>query len=338
MTEMAITTDEGSYQDYEYTGGMQSIGIPFEGIFKFEVWGAGGTNLDQSGRGGYSVGYRLCNGGETFFICVGGSKSRYNGGGWSNAGYGGGATHIATANALLRDLAGNKGAVLLVAGGGGGAGQGGGTGGTGGGLTGGNGNGASGGGQDGIGGKLTDFDLGNGAFGQGGNGSGDWANGGSQSGAGGAGGGGWYGGNGGRGYTGGGSGGGGGSGYVGGMPAFTGADGTAYAPGTLAGEGKTVNVDGYARVTFVRKNNIPVVFNGVRLTDLVFNGTRVMSLIFNGARVFMERLKRRMERSGNASLPDRRLGRFAMGTMGLPPQALPEGQCPSDSLLRFAAV
>ena len=119
---MAITTDEGSYQDYGYTGGMQSIGIPFEGIFKFEVWGAGGTNLDQSGRGGYSVGYRLCNGGETFFICVGGSKSRYNGGGWSNAGYGGGATHIATANALLRDLAGNKGAVLLVAGGGGGAG------------------------------------------------------------------------------------------------------------------------------------------------------------------------------------------------------------------------
>ena len=40
---MAITTDEGSYQDYGYTGGMQSIGIPFEGIFKFEVWGAGGT-------------------------------------------------------------------------------------------------------------------------------------------------------------------------------------------------------------------------------------------------------------------------------------------------------
>ena len=96
------------------------------------------------------------------------------------------------------------------------------------------------------------------------------------------------------------------------MPAFTGADGTAYAPGTLAGEGKTVNVDGYARVTFVRKNNIPVVFNGVRLTDLVFNGTRVMSLIFNGARVFMERLKRRMERSGNASLPRPLFGRFAM--------------------------
>ena len=37
-----------------------------------------------------------------------------------------------------------------------------------------------------------------------------------------------------------------------------------------------------------------------------------------------------------ASLSLRDLGNG--GTMGLPPQALPEGDSPSDSLLRFAAV
>ena len=48
--------------------------------------------------------------------------------------------------------------------------------------------------------------------------------------------------------------------------------------------------------------------------------------------------------SGFASLPDscfflslRDLGDEGV-TMGLPPQALPEGDSPSDSLLRFAAV
>lgn len=81
---MAITTSKGSYQDYAYTGGMQSVTIPHDGIYKFEVWGAGGSNsalhgsgnygnnYNTNGKGGYSVGYKLCKKGEVYYICVGG--------------------------------------------------------------------------------------------------------------------------------------------------------------------------------------------------------------------------------------------------------------------------
>ena len=52
------------------------------------------------------------------------------------------------------------------------------------------------------------------------------------------------------------------------------------------------------------------------------------------------RFKVTCSESGFASLPDSCFfiaSRFGV-TMGLPPQALPEGDSPSDSLLRFAAV
>ena len=132
---MAITTSKGSYQDYAYTGGMQSVTIPHDGIYKFEVWGAGGSNsalhgsgnygnnYNTNGKGGYSVGYKLCKKGEVYYICVGGCNNPYNGGGRGNAGWGGGATHIATKTGELKNLSGDKAAVLLVAGGGGGTGQ-----------------------------------------------------------------------------------------------------------------------------------------------------------------------------------------------------------------------
>ena len=57
----------------------------------------------------------------------------------------------------------------------------------------------------------------------------------------------------------------------------------------------------------------------------------------------VRRFKAAFTESGFASLPDscflslRDLGDEGV-TMGLPPQALPEGDSPSDSLLRFAAV
>ena len=94
---MAITTSKGSYQDYAYTGGMQSVTIPHDGIYKFEVWGAGGSNsalhgsgnygnnYNTNGKGGYSVGYKLCKKGEVYYICVGGCYNPYNGGGRGNA-------------------------------------------------------------------------------------------------------------------------------------------------------------------------------------------------------------------------------------------------------------
>ena len=247
---MAITTSKGSYQDYAYTGGMQSVTIPHDGIYKFEVWGAGGSNsalhgsgnygnnYNTNGKGGYSVGYKLCKKGEVYYICVGGCNNPYNGGGRGNAGWGGGATHIATKTGELKNLSGNKAAVLLVAGGGGGTGQ-----------------------ANGEGGK---------------------------------GGGGWYGGNGGNRYMGGGAGGGGGSGYIGGLPSFTSAGGTVYSPSTTAGGGNAVNADGSARVTFLRKNDVPVIFNGEQVEDVVLNGVKLTGMMVDGIRLYMK--KRREKR------------------------------------------
>lgn len=294
---MAITTAEGSYQDYGYTGGMQSITIPHKGIYKFEVWGAGGTgygnglaeNTAGAGRGGYSVGYRLCNAGEVYYICVGGSNTYWNGGGRrTDAGGGGDATHIATANALLRDLSGNVASIRIVAGGGGGAGQANSGSGAGGGLTG----GAiyAGGGGTQTSGGVGYTSGGAGSFGQGGNAGGGWSSGGGASGAGGGGGGGFYGGGGGGGYTGGGASGSGGSGYIGGLPAFTAPDGTYYAPSTTQGAGSGPNTAGMARITYVKPDTLPVIYNGTRLAKLVFNGTAVKSLVYNGTRLFFRSL------------------------------------------------
>ena len=231
---MAITTSKGSYQDYAYTGGMQSVTIPHDGIYKFEVWGAGGSNsvlhgsgnygnnYNTNGKGGYSVGYKLCKKGEVYYICVGGCNNPYNGGGRGNAGWGGGATHIATKTGELKNLSGDKAAVLLVAGGGGGTGQ-----------------------ANGEGGK----------------------------------GGGWYGG---------------GSGYIGGLPSFTSAGGTVYSPSTTAGGGNAVNADGSARVTFLRKNDVPVIFNGEQVEDVVLNGVKLTGMMVDGIRLYMK--KRREKR------------------------------------------
>ena len=189
---MAITTSKGSYQDYAYTGGMQSVTIPHDGIYKFEVWGAGGSNsalhgsgnygnnYNTNGKGGYSVGYKLCKKGEVYYICVGGCNNPYNGGGRGNAGWGGGA------------------------------------------------------------------------------------------------------------------GGGGGSGYIGGLPSFTSAGGTVYSPSTTAGGGNAVNADGSARVTFLRKNDVPVIFNGEQVEDVVLNGVKLTGMMVDGIRLYMK--KRREKR------------------------------------------
>ena len=305
---MAITTTEGSYQDYAYTGGMQKITIPQDGIYKFEAWGAGGMNCEIGGtgsyglnygennKGGYSAGYRLCKKGEVIFICVGGCASRYNGGGACSDKYGctgGGATHFATATGLLSSLADNKAAVLLVAGGGGGVGQyANSSGSPGGGLTG----GGSGGTQTGpssVGYMPTQF----GSFGQGGQGWGDWIiTNNADNGSGGGGGGGWYGGNGGNRYIGGGADGGGGSGYIGGIPAFTSKDGTTYSPVTTTGAGSATNKNGAARVTFVRRDEIPVKFDGKQVKSLIFNGTKITSLIYNGTTIFCRWAKEQIHR------------------------------------------
>ena len=129
--------------DFDYTGNEQSFIIP-AGVtqVQLEVWGAQGgdaTTTYPGGRGGYATGTYDVTPGQTLYVNVGGMGQDYtnphtgnylggyNGGGNGNAtstsSYrtgGGGATHVATASGVLRNLNSNRNSVLIVAGGGGG--------------------------------------------------------------------------------------------------------------------------------------------------------------------------------------------------------------------------
>lgn len=127
--------------EYDYTGKIETLNIPYSGVFKLEVWGGQGGNANKStgGYGSYSVGEIALNANQQLSIVVAGkggdctdykkcSEGGYNGGGSACGNFdtyfasGGGATHIATASGLLSSLSNNKTAILIVAGGGGGAG------------------------------------------------------------------------------------------------------------------------------------------------------------------------------------------------------------------------
>ena len=127
---------------FPFTGSLQTVSIPFAGTYKLEVWGAQGCSFTQNnitlrgGYGGYSVGNMSLNSGQTLYVMVGGrgrgglnDGGRYtsypNGGpgGAPNlvaySGSGGGSTHIATSNALPKNLTDAQ--ILIMAGGGGAA-------------------------------------------------------------------------------------------------------------------------------------------------------------------------------------------------------------------------
>lgn len=207
----------GQLYTYNYTGGVQSVTLP-AGKYKLETWGASGGNPSHGaggGKGGYSVGTVDLNGETTLYVVVGQSTGAFNGGGYgysSDGTYGGGATHIATATGQLKELANNKNAVLIVAGGGGSGGCSNYIGGSGGGANqnGTAGYGSSNYGAGGYGGTLTGTINNSGTsgagFGQGGNSGSGYGSGG--------GGGGYYGGSAGTNMSGGGASGGGGSGYA----------------------------------------------------------------------------------------------------------------------------
>ena len=318
---MAIT-NEGDSQSYAYTGGMQSFTAPQKGIYKLEAWGAqGGAGSSEGngtpGKGGYSYGHVLLEKGAVLYICCGQagattSATMYNGGGGGKSQYfdftphykptttggsGGGATHIATRSGTLAELGSTSG-LLIVAGGGGGAAGGGGLG-TSYGI-GGSGGGESGGAGVGFaswtssGGTQTSGY----AFGQGQTATsrwGDWD--GTQSyesNAAGGGGGGLYGGIAqnvsGEHRDSASCGGGGGSGYIGGVPTLT-YFGSTYANGMQSGQRSG---NGYAVITFVKKGELPVIFNGTTLQKIIFNGVEIESLIVNGVKLFCERMKRRV--------------------------------------------
>ena len=267
---------KGTVQEFTYSGSIQEFVAPSNGLYKFEVWGAKGGGA-YGGKGGYSVGYKVMEKGETVYICCGGSGAvsswsqsiagGYNGGGIgiayrtdgsNNAGTsggGGGATHISTVNKTLADIGlANKSQILIVAGGGGGfRNDTGGAGGTGGGLTGGTAN------------KPNTYTPGGGGTqtsGGSGNTSGSFGKGGNASVMAGGGGGGLYGG--GSGYA---LGGGGGSGYIGGVPEIT-YKGVVYTPSTTNGQN---DGNGKATITLMG-NNFPTMYIGDSLIDNMYIG------------------------------------------------------------------
>ena len=206
---------------FGYTGGMQSWVVPAGATSAyFDIYGAAGGEpyiaTFNPGKGGRAQAELRLTPGSTVHIVVGGKggypDAGYNGGGRGRQFGGGGATDIRIGGTGLNDR-------VLVAGGGGGAGQySGDTGGDGGGLTGTGGSGGfgGGGGTQTAGGSGT-YPMWDGSFGQGGPGIGAGPN------VTGGGGGGWYGGAGGPG------GGGGGSGY--------GPSGTEFRTGVSGGDG-----------------------------------------------------------------------------------------------------
>lgn len=230
---------------FSYKASEQTITLE-PGTYTLEVWGASGGQSPHGtggGKGGYGKGTYTVSKTTPIYIHTGGqgyaTSGGYNGGGASkkssDSAYGGGATHIATASGLLKDLSGNKDAVLIVAGGGGAAGCSGYGGGAGGGVNqnGGAGTGSGSYGATGPGGTTTGVGTQRSGttaagFGYGGYSSSLYNSG--------AGGGGYYGGQAGNNVSGGGASGGGGSGYA--NPNYISApSGTS---GTWSGDGKVV--------------------------------------------------------------------------------------------------
>ena len=252
---------------------MQTFTAPVTGNYKLEVWGAqgGGYGKHSNAPGGYSGGWRNISKDDILYIVCGGKGidknlytdgTSYNGGGInisvggnSSGAGGGGATHIATATGLLRELVDNKDAVICVAGG-----------------AGSNGGWASpdvrkyqtGGGLVGLGspticgskGIPTKGDTGGTQTGCGPDGiQGGFGYGGNALGNGGAGGGGWYGGN----ASGGGevdadTHGGGGSGYIGGLTNATSIDGGKTFPSPSGGTETGHFDNGCAKISWISPN------------------------------------------------------------------------------------
>lgn len=85
------------------------------------------------------------------------------------------------------------------------------------------------------------------------------------------------------------AGGGGGSGYVKNKTLTV--VGKPYTSSTSQGGGASSNNPGSVTVTYYAIADIPVIFNGTRLTAIIFNGTRITGLIKDGTRIFARRWK-----------------------------------------------
>ncbi len=286
---MELEGKTGAYGDVPYTGTVEAVRLPEDGIYLLECWGAGGGGGRDhcGGNGGYAAGYIEGKEGEVLFVCVGeagaGEGRRYNGGGSapdpekSHAGSGGGATHMARVTGTLAEIGeeGLENLLLAAGGGGGGAGL----------YDGFPGGGESGGYDQRPADQNSGYAWGTGEDGGMAEKAGD-------SYGGGAGGGGLYGGFRGRYDWYWGIGGGGGSGYTGGVPAFT-CHGKEFSPRNVRGDGSSggrgqggTGEHGKARVTLVALSFLPVSVNGAWITGMTVNGETVKRLTMNGMEIF----------------------------------------------------
>ena len=113
---------------FDYNGNPEEFIVPCDGTYKLEVWGAqGGTyQTNTGGLGGYSYGNKVLREETPLYVVVGGQggttgTAGYNGGGTGTDGNikiagGGGATHMALAGDVLKNVDVSK--LLIVAGGG----------------------------------------------------------------------------------------------------------------------------------------------------------------------------------------------------------------------------
>ena len=127
--------EDGRVFTFDYLGREEVFMATCPGEYKLETWGAQGADYSDTNYGGYgsySVGKIELTKNEKLYINVGGQGVEFTGGynGGGNAGTGGsqtayaggGATHIALKSGLLSSLEDSKDKILIVSGGGGGAG------------------------------------------------------------------------------------------------------------------------------------------------------------------------------------------------------------------------
>lgn len=289
----SITANSAVGAKTTFTPGIDTVGgyvvssftAPRKGIYRLILRGSGGQvyhtgTAGAGGEGGKTTGYLLLTQGEKVYVGAGGPCSA--------------AFAAAATGESLSAIA--KSSLYFVAGGGGGGGAAWSSSNNNYGSAGGRGGGASGtdgetyGVTGGSGGTQSEGGSGHysGAYGVGG--AGEYGNISNTSHWKGRGGDGYYGGGSGYGSTPIGTGGGGGSGYV--KTASLSANGVTYRSATAQGGGAASNAPGSVEVTYYAATELPVSFNGTKLTKLIFNGTEVKSLIYDGTRLFAQGLRR----------------------------------------------
>ena len=303
---VSLTSNFTNVPTYAGNYHVTSFTAPKKGVYKFVLKGSGGARINASkidgtsatlggetgGTGGTTTGYLLLEANQTVYVGAGGvcraafvsstngsslaaisSGNLYfvagaggSGGGWGDANNWTGYNCIALAGGNGGGSSGAAGATYSDS------------------IYGGKGGTSSAGGAGGMAGGTG---IGNtGTYGTGGNSAGNGVS--NYWGLGGRGGDGYYGGGGGcsraKSSYGRGCGGGGGSGYV--KTSSLTYNGVTYTSSTSQGGGAGCNGAGSVTITLQAVGELPITYNGTKLTELYYNGTKITSLIYNGTKIF----------------------------------------------------